>query len=301
MRYLRLRQALLVWSVAALSLCSGSMWGQGAYVIRHDTMSASGWYGGDNRNPRSVGVGQGVRVTSSILLTKFSFKMIQGFDFTQNPTGTGHQVTLTLQVRDSLGAILKRDSVVVPASYTGGLVTWTDLNLNVQKNTFLIFTSYLVGAFNTNQYWNGSVSDQFNLYLPGDQYVAEDTSDARLDNWANWALHNPWDSNFLLEGQLLTGVSETQGSLPSGFALEQNYPNPFNPSTTIQYSLAVRSNVTLRVFDVLGQHVATLVNQVQEAGPASVRFDAAGLASGVYLYQLRAGNFTRTNKLLLMR
>lgn len=98
-----------------------------------------------------------------------------------------------------------------------------------------------------------------------------------------------------------TGVRELDGRMARGFALYQNYPNPFNPTTTIQYDSPSAGLVSLKVFDILGREVRTLVNEVQDAGFKSVRFDASRLASGVYFYQLRAGDFTQTKKLLLLR
>lgn len=89
--------------------------------------------------------------------------------------------------------------------------------------------------------------------------------------------------------------------LPSTFALEQNYPNPFNPATTIRYQLPVSARVVLKVFDLLGREVATLMDGVQDAGYKSVVFDANGLASGVYFFRLQAGNFIQTRRSLLLR
>jgi len=89
--------------------------------------------------------------------------------------------------------------------------------------------------------------------------------------------------------------------LPTVFALKGNYPNPFNPSTTINYQLPTQSHVTLKVFDVIGREVATLVNGVEEPGYKSVNFTASGLASGIYYYRLSAGNFVQTMKLVLMK
>ncbi len=90
-------------------------------------------------------------------------------------------------------------------------------------------------------------------------------------------------------------------SVVSDFNLEQNYPNPFNPSTTIKFSVPTNEFITLKVYDVLGNEVTTLVNEQRAPGTYEVRFDAGSLASGVYVYKLQAGNFTQTRKLLLMK
>jgi len=107
-----------------------------------------------------------------------------------------------------------------------------------------------------------------------------------------------WTDTFT---DVVTGVAESEGGVPTEFALQQNYPNPFNPSTAISYALPQRSHVRLTVFNTLGQQVATLVNGEMEAGNHNVTFDAAELASGVYLYLLQAGEFVETKKLILMK
>ncbi|MDP3829936.1 MAG: YCF48-related protein [Ignavibacteriaceae bacterium] len=89
--------------------------------------------------------------------------------------------------------------------------------------------------------------------------------------------------------------------IPSEFSLSQNYPNPFNPVTTISWQLPVSSHVTLKVYDVLGKEVATLINNEFEAGSHSVNFDASNFSSGIYFYELRAGNFIQSKKMLLMK
>lgn len=101
------------------------------------------------------------------------------------------------------------------------------------------------------------------------------------------------------------GVKETQNSLPSVFKLYQNYPNPFNPITTIKYDVPKASHVTLKVLNLLGQEVATLVNEYKPAGRYEVEFQSAvgsrQLASGVYFYQLKVGDYVQTKKMLLIR
>jgi hypothetical protein len=93
----------------------------------------------------------------------------------------------------------------------------------------------------------------------------------------------------------------SENELPGMFVLKQNYPNPFNPSTTISYQLRAKSLVTLKVFDLLGKEVATLVNNVEQPGSKSVNFNANNLVSGVYYYRLQAGNFILTRKFVLLK
>ena len=85
------------------------------------------------------------------------------------------------------------------------------------------------------------------------------------------------------------------------YSLDQNYPNPFNPTTTINYQIPNNNYVTLKVYDVLGNVVKTLVDDYKTQGKYSVNFDASNLASGVYFYQLKAGSFIATKKLLLLK
>jgi subtilisin-like proprotein convertase family protein len=104
-----------------------------------------------------------------------------------------------------------------------------------------------------------------------------------------------------INNQSLVGVEEVAGGIPEVYSLDQNYPNPFNPTTTIQFSIPKQSPVTLRVFDILGREVRTLVNEVKNAGAYRVQFDATGLASGTYFYRMEAGSYLETRKLLLLK
>lgn len=97
-----------------------------------------------------------------------------------------------------------------------------------------------------------------------------------------------------------TGV-RLSNDLPTVISLGQNFPNPFNPTTTIRFALPTRAHVTLSVFNTIGQAVATLVNEVLEAGYHETVFDGGNLASGVYFYRLRAGDYVQTKKLALVR
>ncbi len=88
---------------------------------------------------------------------------------------------------------------------------------------------------------------------------------------------------------------------PDKYSLNQNYPNPFNPTTTIQFSLPKAGEVTLKIYNLLGEEVKTLVEEYREAGKHSVQFNASQLASGIYLYRLQAGSFVETKKMILLR
>jgi endo-1,4-beta-xylanase len=98
-----------------------------------------------------------------------------------------------------------------------------------------------------------------------------------------------------------TGIEKTASTLPTKYELDQNYPNPFNPSTKIRYSIVTASRVTLKLYDILGREVQTLVNEEQVAGQYTLTFNAQNLASGIYFYQITAGNFTATKKLMLLK
>ena len=83
--------------------------------------------------------------------------------------------------------------------------------------------------------------------------------------------------------------------------MSQNYPNPFNPSTKLKYSVPQTSRVQIKVYDVLGNEVATLVNEEKPAGVYEANWNAANLSSGVYFYQIKAGNYVETKKMILMK
>jgi len=98
-----------------------------------------------------------------------------------------------------------------------------------------------------------------------------------------------------------TSVREVHRELPEEFALEQNYPNPFNPSTNVRFQIADLGLASLRIYDVLGREIATLVNEELKPGSYEVTWDASGRASGVYFYRLQTENYVDTKKLMLVR
>lgn len=99
---------------------------------------------------------------------------------------------------------------------------------------------------------------------------------------------------------LVTDV-ENIAAIPAEFTLAQNYPNPFNPSTLISYNLPKTALVTLKIYDILGREVSTLVNRTESAGSYKVEFNAGRVSSGVYFYRLSAGGFVQIKKMLLLK
>jgi len=105
-----------------------------------------------------------------------------------------------------------------------------------------------------------------------------------------------------LDGRVqYSDIVEIEFNVPKDFVLHQNYPNPFNPSTTIKYAVPKTSLVSIKVYDLTGQEVALLVNEMKDAGTYEVKFDARNLASGVYIYKMSADNFTSVKKLNLLK
>jgi len=160
------------------------------------------------------------------------------------------------------------------------------------------------------------VDVKFNFEEKGDTVItfwndqANQSFDIQFTDKIGEVIFDP-DYWLLRQDLTVTNIEEEYQELPSEFALYQNYPNPFNPSTTIEYEIAPSPSqgegpregfaVSLKIFNLLGQEVATLVNELQSPGNYKIRFDANSLPSGVYIYKLEAGVFERSKKMLLIR
>jgi hypothetical protein len=128
-----------------------------------------------------------------------------------------------------------------------------------------------------------------NIQLNQASYLEGISSGARN---AEWFILNP--TYFDTEVPQISGI-------PSGFTLRQNYPNPFNPETTIEFSLPMTQQVTLKIYDVQGREIYTLVNATLPAGTHKINFAAPELPSGVYFYTINTEKLTETKKLLLLK
>ncbi|RJQ58575.1 MAG: T9SS C-terminal target domain-containing protein [Stygiobacter sp.] len=123
---------------------------------------------------------------------------------------------------------------------------------------------------------------------------------APVDKWTNKEDKSDQVEKFPT-GYDPTDIEELNTGIPTKYSLDQNYPNPFNPVTKIKFSIPAEENVSLKVFNVLGQEVAILVNKQMKAGSYSFDWNASNLSSGVYFYRIEAGSFNLTKKMLLLK
>ncbi|MEW6061379.1 MAG: T9SS type A sorting domain-containing protein [Bacteroidota bacterium] len=219
----------------------------------------------------------------------------------------------TLTLRNSILAGIKNNKYFDTTSSNGTFDVNAWGTASAKGNTFLAEAA------------NVQLTDPFNLTTPNfmpqagspalsgadfshprvaDQFFTATTFRGAIGNsdWtANWAVWNPQNIVYT-SPYTVTSVRElTEIGTPSNYTLAQNYPNPFNPSTVINFSLPVSGFVTVKVYDVVGREIATLVNGFQQAGSYAVDFDATGLAGGVYLYRLTAGSFSQVKKMMLVK
>jgi Peptidase family C25/Secretion system C-terminal sorting domain len=138
-----------------------------------------------------------------------------------------------------------------------------------------------------------STHNSFGSVLDSDYIYYHDDTSMLLNIWG--------DPSLILRYSTVTSVKQENQSANLNYALEQNYPNPFNPVTTIEYELPARSFMTLKIYNLLGQVVKTLISGIENSGKHQVKFDAANLPSGVYFYRIEAGNFVQTKKLILLK
>lgn len=251
----------------------------------------------------------------------FEIKTVAGFSngaiHSAHPYGTNKDLIYTLRVPiivAATNATLQYDDIAIvepgdPGSIYGDNNFYDYVIVEASKggDWFPLLSGYdcrsdssrWFVAFNSNASGNPSMFKTHSVSLR-DHFNAGDEilirfrlfTDQYVDGWG-WAIDN------LKIQEALVGVEKE--TVPTQFELAQNYPNPFNPSTIIKYSLPKEEKVMLKVYNNVGELVATLVNEVQPAGARKVTFNAGRLASGVYFYKIEAGAFSQTKKLILMK
>jgi len=119
---------------------------------------------------------------------------------------------------------------------------------------------------------------------------------------ARWSLLASTDGGYTWTNNIILSNQETENSsVINQFSLSQNYPNPFNPTTSLQYTVGSLQFVTIKVYDLLGREIATLINEEKPAGEYEVEFDGSGLTSGIYFYRIQAGSYSETRKMVLLK
>ncbi len=156
--------------------------------------------------------------------------------------------------------------------------------------------------------WNFALTGGYNLRGCGDGNASGYTStyDVKFDENKNlytqsyygWTV-DKWRYNGTLP--TITGVEEVGGTIPELYNLKQNYPNPFNPTTNIEFSLSKSGHVSLKVYDLLGKEIVTLVDENKAVGNFKVTFDARNVPSGTYFYTLKSREFSQTKKMILVK
>jgi len=143
-----------------------------------------------------------------------------------------------------------------------------------------------------------AVYNESNSGLPTNK-VSSIAIDANGNKWIG-TIHNGLT---VFNAGGIVGINDylQDNTLATDFILQQNYPNPFNPITTIQYELPQRSYVQITIYDLLGYEVATLVSEIQDAGYKSIQWNASTVPSGMYFYQIKAGEYVQTRKMLLIK
>ncbi len=216
------------------------------------------------------------------------------------------------------------DSCIGPPVLYPPILTSYDINLNVKPEALHGFYKYfpigddlfvaIIQLFlDNNLIGEGTLKSQqtisdFTEFIINIEYTSTEIPDIAIIKFtidssiASNKLHqgSRWYIDYLSFGPL-SDIDDEQTGAPKAFYLYQNFPNPFNPSTKIRYSVPYSSKVVIKVFDVLGKEIETLVNEVKPAGTYELTWYAEELPSGVYFYRLKAGEFIETKKMILLK
>ena len=237
---------------------------------------------------------------------------IKGRVFSSNDKGKSwsaiapvdYSIISTIAFSSELIGILVYDNNKVAHTRDGGL-TWTpywSLGLFGSGSSFATSSSFVLVGLNSSYVstdggviWTERETNVTNSYLEAVSFVNPSEGWAVGEN----GVILKWDGGTLPD--IPVSVEDNKNNIPLEFRLEQNYPNPFNPSTTIAYSIPKQSRVTIKVYDLLGREVVTLINEEKPAGNFSVKFDGSDLSSGVYFYKMQSDSFSESKKLLLLK
>ncbi|HPN38828.1 MAG TPA: carboxypeptidase regulatory-like domain-containing protein, partial [Melioribacteraceae bacterium] len=229
------------------------------------------------------------------------------------PTYFRFDGTLALHRHHADSLIILENTILTDVNFTlinrnyngNGMITGTIMEDNNNP-----ITGAVVVAFNENgEVVSSSVSDVNGNYRLNNLRESNYNLFVNKYDYNQTEIYNVpvFDNNFYsaianvsLTPETITAV-KIENNMPSNFSLSQNYPNPFNPETTINFTLPTQQQVSLKVYDVLGNEIATLVNEIKQAGSYEIKFNASKYSSGIYFYSLKSGNFSKTLKMTLIK
>jgi hypothetical protein len=239
-------------------------------------------------------------VVGNFVIAWQDFRNINWDIYYQRYTSTGAALGVNIKVNDDAGSMHQKVPSISMEGVGNFVVVWID-NRYGQTNSDIIGQRYFSSG-NPNGGNYRVVADGPNYGETSPVVCADNLSiifswqdNRRSEGWDIYAKIVSWNWNGV------TDVEIIDDNLPEEFSLSQNYPNPFNPNTNIGFSIAENGFVTLKVYDVLGDQVATLVNEELPTGEYEAVFNPIGLTSGIYFYQLKAGKFIKAKKMILIK
>lgn len=255
-------------------------------------------------NDGSMGTSVALRLT-----TRDSVRVVKLDTLANNIAGTGLRCTSGASAKDLVFAY---DNIAGTSRPISGSFVESDGTDNTTANSYAAFYANSVNGLNgafgivvPNTLPNGIRRIERRALTSGAVVATATDVDGIWPSGASTVNPLGGTKEIVLTGtdvSLTTGVRQTENTnIPKQFALSQNHPNPFNPTTSINFQLPSASHVQLKVFDVLGREVATLVNEMKAAGSHTVHFNASALNSGIYFYKITAGEFTKTLRMLLTK
>ncbi|MGC8858848.1 MAG: T9SS type A sorting domain-containing protein [Ignavibacteria bacterium] len=246
---------------------------------------------------------QNARIESGIVLVDVYATVPSGQNWSVGPTNI--RIRYWTENPPNAMTLITQDTVTnanvnLSNNNSYGLMTCTSIlsDTSASLNILLLYNKPAY-TFSPGSYWLGTLKFAItdpnacvNMQIYGFSAVFNDLTGLTYNS--GWNKVDPPPC-------MTTGISQTSTELPDGYKLYQNYPNPFNPTTKIQFSLQKAGFVTLKVYDLLGREVNTLVNEYKNIGTYIVDFDALDLPSGVYFYRMESNGFSDVKKMLLLK
>jgi len=317
------------WAIGQFSITSNS----GNEILNDITIKLTGNFSGLEGKPfrlysadennftlaDSIGTNiDAVTPDQEITFTNLNEQIISGtkyfwvtVDLTENYWGQGkiHAVVENENKINLIGGNLSQESQYGILDAMVQLVTPNLNEILIPGETYFITWNKKPEVTNVDLYYSANAGKDWNLIVDNlhpsfTNYswtipsVNSDSCLIKISSTSDSSIYDISDTLFSIKTS--TSVNE-KSNLPKEFSLEQNYPNPFNPNTKISYQLPENSLVEIKVFDILGREISTLVNEFQNAGSYKINFDASDLESGIYLYKIKTEKFVQTRKMILVK